>query len=121
MAVGDMKYKFVDLNGEEQEIVVPAEVLRKGKRAGMTNRETIMKFAFENGYAVQEPQTKKKAKSTTKRTRKPNDKKKMLIDRLADSIGELGSVNIINPERQVQIDIDGTIFEFTLVQKRASK
>lgn len=120
MAVGDMKYKFMDLDNNEQEIVIPAEVLRKGKRAGMNNRQTIMKYAYDQGFNVEKPKETEK-KTTSKRTRKPNEIKANLITTLQESLQAMGEVNVINPERQVQVVIDGVTYEFTLVQKRAPK
>jgi hypothetical protein len=120
MAVGDMKYKFTDKAGAEQEVEIPAEVLRKGKRAGKTNRQTILEYAADQGFDVDVPQVASK-KKTSKRTRKPNKTKADLIDRLSAAMSDVGEVNIVNPERQVQVVIDGTVFEFTLVQKRAPK
>jgi hypothetical protein len=119
MAVGDMKYKFTDQAGAEQEVMVPAEVLRKGKRAGKTNRQTILEYAAEQGFDVDVPQAT--PKKTSKRTRKPNKTKADLIDRLSATLSDVGEVNVVNPERQVQVTIEGTIFEFTLVQKRSQK
>ena len=124
MAVGDMKYKFTDNTNTEVEIMVPANVLRRGKRAGLTNRETIMKYAFENGYNVDKPAETKKAtakKGAAKRTRKPNDTKLQLMQTLQEALAGVGETNVVNPERQLQVTIDGKIFEFTLVQKRAPK
>lgn len=123
MAVGDMKYKFTDNTNTEVEIMVPADVLRKGKRAGLTNRETIMKYAFENGYNVDKPAETKKTtkKGAAKRTRKPNDTKLQLMKTLEEALAGVGETNVVNPERQLQVTIDGKIFEFTLVQKRTPK
>ena len=119
MAVGDMKYKFTDKAGAEQEVMVPAEVLRKGKRAGKTNRQTILEYAADQGFDVDVP--KPTPKKTSKRTRKPNKTKADLIDRLSATLSDVGEVNVVNPERQVQVTIEGTVFEFTLVQKRSQK
>lgn len=121
MAVGDMKYKFMDLDNNEQEIVIPAEVLRKGKRAGMNNRQTIMKYAYDQGFNVEKPKEVEKKTTSKKRTRKPNETKANLIKVLQESLQAMGETNIINPERQVQVVIDGVTYEFTLVQKRAPK
>ena len=119
MVIGGMRYGFTDNNGVEQTIEIPADVIRAGKRAGKTNRQTILEYAAEQGFEVDVPETA--AKKMTKRTRKPNKTKADLIERLAAAMSDAGDVNVINAERQVQVVIDGTVFEFTLVQKRAPK
>jgi hypothetical protein len=121
MAVGDMKYKFVDNNGEQQEIVVSGEELRAGKRAGKTNRQVLMEKAYSAGYAVDKPEETPKKTTGRGRAHKPNETKADLINRLSDAMQKVGDVNVINPERQLQVVIDGVTFEFTLVQKRAAK
>lgn len=121
MAVGDMIYKFTDLDGVPQELVVPATVLRSGKKRGLSNRETIMEYAFNEGFAVTQPEASPKKTKSTSRKRQPNEKKRLLIERLVQSVSDLGEINVINPERQVQVSLDGQMFEFTLVQKRAPK
>ena len=120
MVIGGMRYGFTDNNGVEQTVEIPADVIRAGKRAGKTNRQTILEYAAEQGFDVDVPETAAK-KKTTKRTRKPNKAKADLIERLAAAMSDAGDVNVVNPERQVQVVIDGTVFEFTLVQKRAPK
>lgn len=120
MVIGGMRYGFTDNNGVEQTVEIPADVIRAGKRAGKTNRQTILEYAAEQGFEVDVPKTAAK-KKTTKRTRKPNKTKADLIERLAAAMSDAGDVNVVNPERQVQVVIDGTVFEFTLVQKRAPK
>ena len=119
MAVGDMRYKFTDKNGVAQEIDIPAEVLRKGKRQGLSNRQTMMAYAADHGFNVDAPAMPDKPKRKT--TRKPDDQKRMIIDKMADVLAELGNTIIINPERQVQVDINGDLFEITLVKKRKPK
>lgn len=121
MVIGGMRYGFTDNNGVEQTVEIPADVIRAGKRAGKTNRQTILEYAAEQGFDVDVPETAAKKKKATKRTRKPNKTKADLIERLAAAMSDVGDVNVVNPERQVQVMIDGTVFEFTLVQKRAPK
>lgn len=118
MAFGDMTYKFIDKNGEQQSEVIPVDYLRAGKRAGWTNKETIMRYLAEKGYAVDAPKETEKVKS---RKRKPNEQKLDLINLLKETLTQKGNVTVVNPERQVQVEIDGKVFEFTLVQKRAPK
>lgn len=118
MAVGDMTYKFTDNDGVAQEVVISAEVLRKGKRRGLTNRQTIMEYAFNEGFAVDQPELTPKETKKTARKRQPNDQKRELINALAAGMSEFGRVDILNPERVVQIVIEDKTFEFTLVQKR---
>ena len=122
MAVGDLKYKFIDKNGEQQEIEVSASILRSGKHRGLSNRETVMEYAASQGYAVDAPEPKKK-KTTTKRdtTRKPDEQKQKLISAIEETLSTFGSINVINAERQLQVDIDGVIFEVTLTKKRPPK
>jgi len=122
MAVGDLKYKFVDKNGEQQELEVPASVLRSGKHRGLSNRETIMEYAASKGYAVDAPEPKKTKTKTGKRnTRKPDEQKRKLIAVIGETLSIFGSINILNPERQIQIEVDGELFEVTLTKKRAPK
>ena len=122
MQVGDLKYKFVDLNGEQQECVVPAKAIRSGRRQGLSNKQAIMKYLFENGYAVEKVDVEvEKQKKARKSTRKPNETKANLIEQLRNVMEDNGTVNVINPERQLQVEIDGTVYEFTLVQKRNKK
>ena len=120
MAVGDLKYKFIDKNGEQQEIEVPASALRSGKHRGLSNRETIMEYAANHGYAVDAPKVKSK---TTKRgfTRKPDEQKQQLISVIEEALSSFGFINVINAERQLQVDIDGVLFEVTLIKKRTPK
>jgi len=122
MAVGDMHYKFIDKNGETQEVDIPAEVLRKGKREGLSNRETMMRFCAEKGFNVDAPATAK-PKAKVKRTRKPDEQKQSIINVLANAMEEQGNVeiNIVNPERQFQITLDNELYEVTLVKKRKPK
>lgn len=120
MAVGDMKYKFTDNDGQIQELEIPATVLRSGKHRGLNNRQTIMEYAFKQGFNVDEPKIEKKNSNTkTKaRSRKPNEVKRMIIDKIQDAIQDLGEINVLNSERQIQIEINGNLYEVTLVQKR---
>lgn len=120
MAVGDMHYKFIDKNGETQEIDIPAEVLRKGKREGLSNRETMMRFCAEKGFNVDAPATTKH-KAKAKRTRKPDEQKRAIMKAVSLALEEFGVVDNINPERQVQVQINGEVFELTMVKKRKPK
>lgn len=121
MAVGDLKYKFSDNDGTLQEIEVPAAVLRSGKKAGLTNRQTILKYAAEHGFNVDAPKEAATPKKKVSRTRKPDEQKRQIIQIVSDSLGELGEINVVNVERQVQVVIDGETFELTLVKKRKQK
>lgn len=120
MDIGDVRYKFVDNNGVQQEIVVPAKVLRSGRREGLTNRQSMMKYAAETGYAVTPPQIdpEKKTNKTTTRKRKVNPTKSLLMDKITSCLSELGETEVINTERQTRVKIDGITYEVTLVQKR---
>ena len=119
MAVGDMHYKFIDKDGQTQEIDIPAKVLRSGKREGLSNRETMMRYCAEQGFNVDAPAAKSKPKR--KVTRKPDEQKRMIIEMVGQTLSELGEVNILNEERQLQIAIDEDLFELTLVKKRKPK
>ena len=123
MAVGDLKYKFIDKNGEQQELEIPASVLRSGKHRGLSNRETIMEYAAGQGYAVDAPEPKKTKTKTSKRnaTRKPDEQKRKLITAIEETLSTFGSINVLNPERQLQIEINGELFEVTLTKKRTPK
>ena len=121
MAVGDMHYKFIDKDGQTQEIDIPAKVLRSGKREGLSNRETMMRYCAEQGFNVDAPAAKSKSKR--KVTRKPDEQKQSIINVLANAMEEQGNVeiNVINPERQFQITLDNELYEITLVKKRKPK
>lgn len=118
MAVGDMKYKFTDNDGQIQELEIPATVLRSGKHRGLNNRQTIMEYAFKQGFNVDESKIEKKISNTKARSRKPNEVKRMIINKIQDAIQDLGEINVLNSERQIQIEINGNLYEVTLVQKR---
>lgn len=115
----DMKYTFVDGNGVQRQVVVPTEVLTKGRRQGWSNRETLEQYLYDNGYIEEEPvhtETKRKT-----RTRKPNAQKAELIDAVRQVLETKGTVTVVNPEKLIQVEIDGKTFEFNLVQKRKPK
>ena len=120
MNPGDLKNTFIDKNGNEQTVVIPAEVFRKARREKLTNKVAIDRYLAEQGYldqtAVEETA---KAKERKPRTRKPNDTKRAIVDHLADCMAHAyGAVEITNPERQFRFEIDGKTYEVTLVQKR---
>lgn len=122
MNIGDLKYTFTNLDGAEETVVVPAEVMREGKRAGLNTKLAIQKYLYDLGKIAEDPtegvDTTKPA-TQRKRTRKPNDTKAALITAVTNVLAtEFGAVNVVNPERQVQVVIDGKTYEFTLVQKR---
>ena len=118
MNPGDLKNTFTDKDGVERTVVIPAEVFRNARRNKISNKVAINNYLAEQGYLdkteVEETATAKKT-----RTRKPNDTKRAIIDKLADCMaGEYGEVEITNPERQFRFVIDGKTYEVTLVQKR---
>lgn len=120
MNPGDLKNTFIDKNGVEQTVIIPAEVFRNARREKISNKVAIDRYLAEQGYldqtAVEETAT---AKARKPRTRKPNDTKKGLIDLLADAVvARVGAVEITNPERQFHFEIEGNVYEVTLVQKR---
>ena len=120
MNPGDLKNTFIDKNGIEQTVVIPAEVFRNARREKISNKVAIDRYLAEQGYldqtAVEETT---KAKERKPRTRKPNETKRVIIDQLADCMAQAyGEVEITNPERQLRFEIDGKTFEITLVQKR---
>lgn len=120
MNPGDLKNTFIDKDGIEQTVIIPAEVLKKARREKISNRVAIDRYLAEQGYldktAVEEAA---KAKAPKTRTRKPNDTKRGIIDQLAECMTEAyGAVEITNPERQFRFEIDGKTYEVTLVQKR---
>ena len=120
MNPGDLKNTFIDKNGIEQTVVIPAEVFKAARREKISNKVAIDRYLAEQGYldqtAVEETA---KAKERKPRTRKPNDTKRAIIDQLADCLVQTyGEVEITNPERQLRFEIDGKTYEVTLVQKR---
>lgn len=125
-AVGSMRYSFIDKQGEKQTIDVPADVLKKGKRDGLSNRETCLLYAANNGYMVDVPATtgKKTEKKKSTRTRKEDSNKKSIIAAIEEHmLGQdfVDRVEVINPENQIQIVIDGNIYELKMVKKRNPK
>lgn len=122
MNPGDVKYSFTDKNGEPQVVVIPAEVFRAARRNKISNAVAIATFLAEQGYKdPSEVEETAKTKQSKTRTRKPNNTKRQIIEVLASSLGGIAEngVEITNPERQIQFQIDGKTYEVTLVQKRA--
>lgn len=118
MNPGDLKNTFIDKDGIERTVVIPAEVFHQARRNKISNKVAITNYLAEQGYlektAAEEVATAKKP-----RTRKPNDTKRAIIDQLANCMaGEYGEVEVTNPERQFRFVIDGKTYEVTLVQKR---
>lgn len=123
MNVGDMKYTFTDNAGVEHTAEIPATVLRVGRREGLSNKESIQRYLFEQGYDVDKPvesaTTESAGNTAKKRTRKPNERKRDLISLLEKALQEeYENVEVVNPERMVRLTSNGTTYEFTLVQKR---
>lgn len=120
MNVGDLKYTFTDKANIERTITIPSDVLKAARRDKIPNKVAIDRYLADLGYldetAVEETA---KAKAPKARTRKPNDTKRAIIDRLVQCMAAAyGAVEITNPERQLRFDIDGQTYEITLVQKR---
>ena len=120
MNPGDLKNTFIDKNGNEQTVVIPAEVFRNARREKISNKVAIDRYLAEQGYldqtAVEETA---KAKERKPRTRKPNDTKRAIIDQLTECMVQVYEVvEIVNPERQFRFEVDGKTYEVTLVQKR---
>lgn len=121
MNPGDVKYSFTDKNGTPQMVVIPAEVFRQARRDKVSNAVAIARYLAEQGYKdMSEVEETSKAKQSKVRTRKPNDTKRMIINTIASSLGEVAEngVEITNAERQLHFEIDGKTYEVTLVQKR---
>ena len=121
MNPGDVKYSFTDKNGTPQTVVIPAEVFRQARRDKVSNAVAIARYLAEQGYKdMSEVEETSKAKQSKVRTRKPNDTKRMIINTIASSLGEVAEngVEITNAERQLHFEIDGKTYEVTLVQKR---
>lgn len=123
MNPGDLKDTFIDKDGIERTVVIPAEVIRAARREKISNKVAIDRYLAEQGFldqtAVEETA---KAKERKPRTRKPNDMKRGIINLLVDAVNEAydeyGKAEITNPERQFRFEIDGKTYEVTLVQKR---
>lgn len=122
MNPGDLKNTFIDKNGVEQTVVIPAEIFRSARREKISNKVAIDRYLAEKGYLDKtEVEETAKAKARKPRTRKPNETKRAIIDLLADCIADSGyddKLEITNPERQFRFEIDGKTYEVTLVQKR---
>lgn len=118
MNVGDMKYTYTNREGKEESVVIPKEAIKKGKLNGLSVKDACQQYMYEQGLIDNKPA--EGAKKT--RTRKPNPVKRKLINELADLLADTyGSASIVNEERIVQVEIDGSVYEFTLVQKRKPK
>ena len=120
MNPGDLKNTFIDKDGIEQTVIIPAEVFRNARREKISNKVAIDRYLAEQGYldktAVEETA---KAKERKPRARKPNDTKRAIIEQLAECMTQAyGIVEVTNPERQFRFEIDGKTYEITLVQKR---
>lgn len=120
MNPGDLKNTFIDKDGIERTVVIPAEVFRAARREKISNKVAIDRYLADQGFldqtAVEETA---KAKAPKPRTRKPNDTKRAIIDQLAECMtAAYGAVEITNAERQFRFEIDGNTYEVTLVQKR---
>lgn len=120
MNPGDLKNTFVDKDGIERTVVIPAEIFKAARREKISNKVAIDRYLASQGYldetAVEETA---KAKAPKTRTRKPNDTKRAIVDQLAKCMtAAYGVVEITNPERQFRFEIDGQTYEVTLVQKR---
>lgn len=121
MNPGDLKNTFVDKDGIERTVVIPAEVFRTARREKISNKFAIQRYLAEQGY-VDKPSAEEATPARKPRTRKPNDTKRAIVDQLADCMAQhYGSVEITNAERQFHFEIDGKVYEVTLVQKRATK
>lgn len=123
MNPGDVKYSFTDKNGTPQTVVIPAEVFRQARRDKVSNAVAIARYLAEQGYKdMSEVEETSKAKQSKVRTRKPNDTKREIINLLVDTVNEAydeyGKAEVTNPERQFRFEIDGKVYEVTLVQKR---
>jgi hypothetical protein len=123
MNPGDVKYSFTDKNGTPQTVVIPAEVFRQARRDKVSNAVAIARYLAEQGYKdMSEVEETSKAKQSKVRTRKPNNTKREIINLLVDTVNEAydeyGKAEVTNPERQFRFEIDGKVYEVTLVQKR---
>lgn len=122
MNPGDLKNTFIDKDGIERTVVIPAEVFKAARREKISNKVAIDRYLAGQGFldetAVEETA---KAKERKPRTRKPNDTKRGIIDLLATTMGnesDVSNLEITNVERQFRFVIDGKTYEVTLVQKR---
>lgn len=123
MNPGDLKNTFIDKNGIERTVVIPAEVFRNARREKISNKIAIQRYLADEGY-LDKTEVEETAKADTARktrTRKPNETKRGIIDLLKATLeAEQGveNIDVLNPERQVRFTIGDDTFEFTLVQKR---
>ena len=120
MNPGDLKNTFIDKDGIERTVIIPAEVFRAARREKISNKVAIDRYLAGEGFldktAVEETA---KAKERKPRTRKPNDTKRGIIDLLSAAVTEqFGPTEVTNPERQFRFEVDGKTYEVTLVQKR---
>lgn len=122
MELGDTRYTFKDNDGVEHTEVIPAKVIRSGRHKGWSINKAMRMYLFENGFNIDKPEEIEKSSDEKRKSRKvtrtPNKVKLELINTLSSALGEIGDIEIVNPERQVRIKIDDNIYEFTLVQKR---
>jgi hypothetical protein len=118
MNPGDLKNTFVDKDGVERTVVIPAEVFRAARRNKISNKEAIQRYLAGEGF-LDESAVEESAKPKKTRTRKPNETKRGIVETLVNAaMAAYGTVEITNPERQFRFEIDGETYEVTLVQKR---
>lgn len=123
MNPGDLKNTFVDKDGIERTVVIPAEIFRNARREKISNKIAIQRYLADEGY-LDKTEVEETAKADTARktrTRKPNDTKRGIIDLLKATLEaeqDVENIEVLNPERQVRFTIGDKTFEFTLVQKR---
>lgn len=124
MNPGDLKNTFIDKDGIERTVVIPAEVFRAARREKISNKLAIQRFLADAGYldqTVVQNTTTAEAQQRKKRTRKPNETKRGLIELLESVLkneADIDNIEVTNVERQIRFTIEDKTFEFTLVQKR---
>ena len=122
MNPGDLRYTFTDESGVEQTIVVPGSYLKDARKKGLSTKQGMRAYLYDQGYLSEQPDMTPSASSKKTRTRKPNDTKRQLITDLAEMLAAKAEyATILNPERIVQCKIGDDIYEFTLVKKRPAK
>lgn len=132
-----MKYTF-NYQGKNKTVNVPQEYIDKNKRSlGITTTEAIHLWLYDNGYeenseanALGEKAEGVRISNSTKKRKKkePDIIKRSIVNALSDCIAELqiadhalGTVNIINGERNFTFSVDDEVYEVTLSKKRKPK
>lgn len=140
-----MKHTFITAEGREKTVNIPDEVLKQGRKEGLSVTDTIDRYLSDEGYVVDPTvmELTAKAKANGVNTagrasgekkprkapqRKPDYTKRAIVEILADVIKEMDisgvtphDVEVTNIERMIAFAIGEDKYEVTLSKKRKPK